>query len=207
MKIIVFGATGGTGSNIVRQALEAGHDVTAVARNPFAITLKHPQLEIVHGDVLASESLVPIISRHDAVVSALGANLREPTILYSIGITNILNAMKEIDVRRLLCISAGGLDPGPLLQRLIAKPLLWWVFKNGYTDMARMEALLQDEGLNWTILRAPRLTDNPRMGKYHTAVNTHLSSGWSLSRADLADYLVVHLNDPTTYRAIVEIAY
>lgn len=207
MKIIIFGAAGGIGSKVATQALEAGHEVTAVARNPSAITLKHPQLETVRGDVLASNSLVPMIARHDVVVSALRVTTRKPTVLYTAGITKILLATKEKGVRRLLCVSASGIDPGPLVQRLIAKPLLWWIFKNGFTDMARMETLVQEQKLDWTILRPPRLSDHARTGRYNIAVNKHLANGWFLSRADLADYIVTHLNDPVTYRAIVEIAY
>jgi putative NADH-flavin reductase len=132
------------------------------------------------------------IAGKDAVISALGVTSRAPTTVYSEGIANILRAMRASGVRRLICISAGGLDPGPLWQRWIAKPLLWLAFKNGYSDMARMEVEVRESGLDWTIIRPPRLTDDAQTGRYQIAINQHLSRGWKINRADLADYIVKH---------------
>jgi putative NADH-flavin reductase len=143
----------------------------------------------------------------DAVVSALGVTTREPTTLYSQGNANIMRAMQAAGARRIICISASGLDSGPLWQRLIAKPLLWLFLKNMYSDLVRMETVVKDSGLDWTIIRPPRMTDNPRTGQYHVAVNQHLSPGLKISRADLADYIVKHLDDSATYCGLVEIAY
>jgi len=207
MKIVVFGATGGTGREVVRQALHAGHYVTAVARTPSAIPFQHEHLKILRGDVLAPETLPQTVTGQDIVVSAVGAPDRSPTRIYSAGLMNILLAMHNAGVRRLICISASGLDPGALIQKLIAKPILWWLFKDGYTDMSHMEIIVKASNVDWTILRPPRLTDSPRKGKYKVAVNEQLSNGWILSRADLADYIVKHLSDPTIHRAVVELAY
>lgn len=93
MKVLVFGSSGGVGSEVVRQALDMGHNVTAVARRPEAVTLKHPCLEIVQGDVLAAESLQSQFAGQDAVVSALGVHDRAPTTLYSQGASNIIAGM------------------------------------------------------------------------------------------------------------------
>lgn len=115
--------------------------------------------------------------------------------------------MRYAGVQRFMCVSASGLDPGPIWQRLVAKPLLWALFKEGYTDMRRMEAEVRTYDLEWTIVRPPRLTDDHLSGQYKLAINTHLKSGWKLSRADLAHYLLTHVDDAKTYRAIVEIAH
>jgi putative NADH-flavin reductase len=147
------------------------------------------------------------LASQDAVISALGVRTRAPTTLYSEGIANIMRAMRAADLRRLLCVSATGLEPGPPLQRWLAKPILWLLFKDMYTDLVRMEGEVQRSDLEWTILRPPRLTDGPRSGQYHMAINKHLTRGALISRADVADYLVAHLDDPATYRAQVEIAY
>ena len=125
MRIAVFGATGGTGREVVTQALGAGHYVTAVARNPAALTIQHDRLRVLCGDVLASETVLPAIIGQGAVVFSIGAEDRSPTKIYSVGMMNVLMAMREARVQRLICISASGLDPGPLIQKLIAKPLLW----------------------------------------------------------------------------------
>jgi putative NADH-flavin reductase len=110
-------------------------------------------------------------------------------------------------VRRLICVSASGLDPGPGPLRWLARQVLWLMFKDAYTDMARMEAAVKASNLDWTIVRPPRLTNGPHTGQYHVAVNKHLTRGWSISRADLADYIVTHLEDPQIYCAQVEVAH
>jgi putative NADH-flavin reductase len=118
-----------------------------------------------------------------------------------------MQAMQSAGVRRLMCVSASGLDPGPGLLRWLARQVLWLMFKEAYTDMARMEAAVKASDLDWTIVRPPRLTNGPHTGQYHMAVNKHLARGWTISRADLADYIVTHLEDPQTYCAQIEVAY
>jgi putative NADH-flavin reductase len=206
MKIAVFGATGGTGREVVTQALDVGHYVTAVARNLAAIAIQHEHLRALQGDVLAPESLPQAVAGQDAVVFVVGAADRLPTKIYSVGVMNVLLAMRDARVRRLICVSASGLDPGVWIQKLIAKPLLWWLFRHGYTDMSHMEIIVKASDVDWTILRPPRLTNRERSGRYKVAVNEQLSDGWTISRADLADYIVKHLHDPATHRAVVELA-
>lgn len=206
MKLVIFGATGGTGRQLVEQGLAAGHTVAAVVRRPDALALHHPRLTVVRGDVLNLDSLRESLAGQDAVISALGTRGRAPTTLYSAGLANITHAMQEAHVRRLLCVSAGGLNPGPLLQRWLAKPVLWLLLRSAYTDMARMERIVRASELDWTIVRPPMLTNAARTGRYQIATNTALRRGWRLGRADLADYMLRHLDDPSTYRALVEIA-
>ncbi len=207
MKLIVFGATGGTGKQVMEQALEAGHEVTVIVRRPDAITIRHERLKIVQGDVLKPSEFKHTLAGQDVVISSLGVANREPTTVYSQGVANIMDAMWAANVRRIICVSASGLDPGPLWQCVIAKPLLNFAFKYGYADMRLMEAKVRESHLDWTIVRPPRLTDETRTGKYQIALNKHLSSGWKISRADLADYIVRHMDDPMTYCGHVEIAY
>ena len=207
MKLVVFGATGGIGAQVIEQAVAAGHEVTAVARRPEAVTLRHEHLEVVRGDVLEPETLRGPIAGKDAVISAVGARDRGPTTVYSQGVANIVKAMQSAHVRRLFCISASGLEPGPLWQRLIAKPILWTVLKESYSDLERMETLVKRSNVDWTIVRPPRLTDGPRTGKYQVALNTHLHNGMILSRADVADYILTPLGDIQSRCAVVELAY
>lgn len=206
MRLIVFGATGRTGRLVVEQALAAGHNVTAVARRPATVTIQHQRLEVIQGDVLELATFASAITGKDAVISTLGGALRAPTTLYSTGIATIVRAMQAAGVRRLVSLSAITLDPGLFFQRLVTRFILWPLNGNGYADMARMEAELRKSQLEWTVIRLPMLTNGPRTGRYHTAMNTHLPAGWAVSRANLADYILTHLADPTTYRAWVEIA-
>jgi putative NADH-flavin reductase len=207
MKLIVFGATGGTGQQVVEQALAAGHEVTAVVRRPEAITSRHRCLEVIRGDVFEQTTIARAMVGKDAVISALGARDRGPTTIYSEGAANIMQAMQTAHVRRLIGVTASGLEPGPLMQRLIARPILWMLFKNGYTDMVLMETAVKRSTLDWTIVRPPRLTNGPSTGKYQIAVNKPLSSGWRISRADLADCILRQIENPASYCAVIEIAY
>src|SRR5512140_923911 len=108
MNLVVFGATGGIGSQVMAQALEAGYEVTAVARRPEAITLHHKRLSVAQGDVLEPATLAAPIAGADAVIAAIGARDRRPTTVYSQGVANIIQAMQLNQVRRLFCISASG---------------------------------------------------------------------------------------------------
>jgi putative NADH-flavin reductase len=207
MKCVVLGSTGGIGRQVVVQALAAGHDVTAVARRPEAITFQHERLTVLRGDAMQPETLAQAVTGQDVVFSALGVSNRQPTTLYSAGVANIMQAMKAASVRRIMCISASGLDPGVWWQRWFAGPMLWLILKEMYTDLVRMETAVKASDLDWTIIRPPRLSDKPRTGRYQIAVNHQLSSGYIISRADVADYMVNHADDSATYRAMIEIAY
>ncbi len=207
MKLVVLGATGGIGAEVIEQALAAGHEVTAVARRPEAVTLRHARLKVVYGDVLEAASLRESISGQEVVVSAVGARNRAATTVYSAGVANLMAVMRIAHVRRIFCISASGIDPGPLWQHYLAKPVIWLILKNMYTDLVRMETEVAASDLDWTILRPPRLTNAPRTGHYQAVVNRKLAHGSSISRADVADYIVTHLTDPTTYCGVVDMAY
>jgi putative NADH-flavin reductase len=207
MKLVVLGSNGGIGREVAAQALSAGHYVTAVARRPEMVALRHERLQVVRADVMEPASLQTAFAGQEAVISAIGVASREPTRLYSEGIGNAITAMRAAEMRRLLCVSATGLDPGPWWQQMFAKPLLWRAFGNMYADLVRMEDTVRASGLDWTIVRPPRLTDKARTGVYQIAVNRHLTHGSLLSRADVADYMLSHLTDVASYRALVEIAY
>src|SRR5262245_9807543 len=207
MKVIVFGANGGIGRHVVEQSLAAGHIVTAVARRPESVTAQHPNLTVRRGDVLDPAGLGDLLAGQEAVVSALGVHSRAPTVVYSQGVANILQAMQAAGVRRMLCISATGLDPGHWLQHYLAKPVLWAILREMYTDLARMEETVKRSGVEWTIIRPPNMSDRPHTGRYKVSCNEHLPSAWTISRADVADYIVRHLADPETYQSWVEVAY
>ena len=206
MNVIVFGANGGIGRQVVEQALAKGHTVTAVARRPETVTQQHPHLTVRRGDVLEPACLPPLLAGQQAVVSAIGTNSRAPTVLYSDGVGNIMQAMKPAGVRRLMCVSATGIDPGPFVQRAIAGPILWALLGNMYRDLVCMEERVRASNVEWTIVRPPRLTDGAHSGHYVASHNAHLPAAWVISRADLADYIVAHLADPGTYKAWVEVA-
>ncbi|MFD0619194.1 NAD(P)-dependent oxidoreductase [Paenibacillus sp. GCM10027629] len=209
MKIVVFGATGGTGRQVVMQALEFGHEVTAIVRNPEAVDIRHEQLEVVQGDVLNLSSFSPWIIGKDAVLSALGVNHRKPTTVYSEGTENIVKAMEGAGVRRLIGLSSAGLvvpSDTPLLQRLVIRFVIQPMYKYAYEDMARMEDMVRKSGLDWTVIRPPRLTNGSKTGTYRTALNKPLLKAQGISRADLADYMMKSIPNSSSFQAVVEIS-
>jgi putative NADH-flavin reductase len=209
-KIIVFGATGNTGKLVVEQALQAGHQVTVVIRNPEVFTIRNQNLEIIKGDVLEPMTFENAIKEKDSVVSCLGIKKREPTTIYSNGVRNIITAMRKENVNRIICLSAGAVIVPPkssFILKFVTKNILQRLFKYMYADMLRMEKILSESDLNWTVIRPPRLINTKRTCKYRTAVNEYISNPSKISRADLADYIVNHLTDEKTFEAIIEISY
>jgi putative NADH-flavin reductase len=209
MKLTILGATGGTGQQLVHQAITAGHEVTAIVRRPDAITESSPQLRVIRGDLLDPEWTGEGIEGADAVLSAIGATSRGPTTLYSTGTTAVLKAMDGAGVGRILVVTA---DPaGPAKDRVgeakIIHPILWQFFGGSYEDMRRMEKLLAASDTDWTVFRPPRLTNGPVTGKARTAVGKFLPHGRLVSRADVAAAMLAAINDPATVRQAVAIAY
>jgi putative NADH-flavin reductase len=209
-KIIVFGATGGAGNLVAEQALQAGHRVTVIVRDPSAFTLRHQQLKIIKGDVFQPGTFEDAIEGQDVVVSCLGIRKREPTTIYSKGVANIMKAMQKGNVNRIICLSAIAVTVPPkssFLMKFVIKNILQRIFKHSYADMLRMEKMLSESNLDWTVIRLPWLRDTKRTGRYRTAINEPLSNPSKISRADLADYIVNHLTDEKTFKAKIAISW
>lgn len=209
-KIVVFGATGGTGKQVVAQALQRGYYVTAVVRNPEMFTLKHEYLKTVKGDVLQPATFKNEIKGNDAVISCLGIPKIQPTTLYSDGMSNIALAMQEAAANRIICISSGAINIPPessFVMTFLLKNVLQRIYKPIYSDMLLMENILCNSDLNWTIVRAPKLTNGKHTKNYRIITNQPLRNIPKISRADLADYMLSHLKDENTYKKTVEIAY
>jgi putative NADH-flavin reductase len=210
MKLTVFGPTGATGEQIVRQALASGYGVTTVARRPEAVALTDPHLRVVRGDVLDPASLGEGIVGADAVLSALGSQqANRPTTVYSTGTAAVLDAMQERGVRRFLGISAVPAEPEDqksTLERYLVHPLLHLFFGGGYDDMRRMEDLLAASDRDWTVFRPPYLTNGASTGRYRIAVDGPLPRARSVSRADLAAAMLAAVKDPALIGHAVTIA-
>lgn len=209
-KIIVFGATGGTGKLVAEQALQAGHKVTIVVRNPNNFVMEHQNLEIIKGDVFQSSTFESAFKEEDVIVSCLGIKKREPTTVYSEGVTNIIKAMQSHNVNRIICLSAGAVivpPKGRFMTKFFIKNILQKIFKYLYADMLVMEKILKATTLNYTIVRPPWLRDTKHTGKYRMAINEHLDNPTKISRADLADFIVNHLTDEQTFKSIIELSY
>jgi len=161
-KIIVFGATGKLGLQILRQALDANLDVTAFVRDPARLTIQDPKLRVVTGDTLDAGSVERgMAGGFDAVVSALGVFHREPRTELSDGTANIISAMQKHGVPRLVVVSSVGAGDSRGQGNLLARGLQSLLLKHVLADKDRQEALVTASGLEWTILRPPQLTDEP----------------------------------------------
>ena len=210
-KIVVFGATGPTGREFVRQALDEGHELTAIVRVPTSFNLKHDKMKVIKGDVLECSSFKNEIRGKDAVISCLGSGGKtKPTIIYSKGIENILSMMGKSGIDRLICISAMGLstnDQMGFLTKILVKFVAQKIYGEPYKDMRLMEKILENANLDWTILKPPALTNKAKTESYRLGINEHISRPFSISRADLAHFMLKSIDDPKTFRAKVEIAY
>ena len=209
-KILVFGGSGGTGKRFIEQALNAGHTITAVIRNPDTFTVIHQNLNVVKGDVLIPKSFEKEFEKHEAVVSCLGIPKIQQTSLYSSGIRNIINNMERSGLKQLICISSGALDIPPnssFIMTFLLKNVLQRVYKPIYADMRVMEEIIKNSGLDWTIVRAPKLTDGKATGTYKNITGLPLRGIPKISRADLAAFMLTHLTDSGTIKSTIEIAY
>jgi len=212
--ILVIGAGGGIGRQTVETALASGFHVTAVLRDPSRLSLKHPNLEIVKGDILEPAGFQPYLQGKDAVISAIGVKgglaHDAPTTLYSRGNFRLLEAMQQEGATRVFFISASAVEISPMLPfvvRMVAKFVLQKLLRHMYSDLRAMERMVRQSEADWTIVRPPRLTDKPATGKYRWSVNDFLRNCLSISRGDVAHFMLHHIDDPSTYRGVVEIGY
>ena len=197
MKIIVFGATGTVGRRIVDRALLQGHDVTAFARRAASVALDHPRLTVVEGDVLEAEDVTTAIAGRDAVIVALGAG-RNGTVR-SVGTQHVVDAMKQLGVRRLIVQSTlGAGDSRPALNFWWRRIMFGLLLRPAYADHQRQEEIVAASGLDWTLVRPSAFTDGPATNRYqHGFAPTLKGLALKISRADVAGFMLRQLTDQT----------
>jgi putative NADH-flavin reductase len=226
VKLTIIAATGGVGRQLLTQALDAGHDVTAVARNPAKLppkVLATGNARLVISDLAAPDPqvLATAVAGTDAVLSALGPHNNSDAGIAAPGTRAIVTAMRAAGVRRIVAISASPVsttpspgrpdpprhDPGDgFIMRHLGVRIAKALFGKVYNDVARMEDILRESGLDWTILRPPQLTDKPLTGRYRTAYGHNLRGGRSVSRADTAHCMLAVVDQPETIGQIIGIA-
>ncbi|MBC2901217.1 NAD(P)-dependent oxidoreductase [Streptomyces cupreus] len=210
MNITVFGATGGIGQEIVRQALTAGHRVTAVVRDPARLPVTGAGLEVFRADVTDPEAVRPAVTGRDAVLSGLGARSRKDAGVAARLTRTVLRAMEAEGTRRLLVVSAAPLGPAPAndgaLDRTV-RGLVSAILKDVYDDLREMEAELARSAVDWTSVRPPRLQDKPLTGVYRTVVGGTPAKGRFIGRADVAHAMLAMTDDPGTVKQGVGVAY
>jgi len=220
MKLTIFAASGGIGHHLVGQALAAGHDVTAVARNPASLPA---EVRAARADLATAQpaALATAVGGADAVLSALGPRSKADYGIATTGTRAIVGAMEAAGVRRLVVVSAAPVGtiasarrPRPpkhdsgdgFVMRHLLSPLITAALRDLYVDLARMEDTLADSGLDWTAVRPPRLTNGPETGAYRTASGRNLRRGLTVSRADVAHLMLAALGQPETIGQTIGIA-
>lgn len=196
MKIVIFGATGRTGLPLVEQALAANHEVVAFIRDPHKMTLKHEHLTLVQGDVMNANDVNKAISNDvDTVISVLSPTKGSPTNMLPVAVDNILRAMHQQGIKRLIYMTGAGVDM-PEDRPQLVNHIIKFALKTLAGDVLKqsVEAVrkVQASNLDWTIVRGPMLNNNPYSGHYRVGwvgVNT----GPRLSRADAADFILSQL--------------
>lgn len=211
MRLTVFGATGRIGEELVRQALTAGHKVTAVARRSSRFDLHDPSLAVVRVDGLDDpEQLVPALEGGDAVLSGVGPRSSKDLTVASTATRGIIAAMRLAGVRRLVAVSAWPVGPVPegesFLGRRVLHPMMNRILKGVYADLVTMEREIAAAGLEWTVVRPPRLTDGPLTRAYRMRIGANLPNARIVSRGDVAHCMLAALHDPQTIGMAVGIA-
>ena len=198
MRLLIFGASGPLGRAITTAALAAGHQVTAFVRTPGRLG-SHPGLREVAGDVLDAQAVAEAVPGHDAVISALGHGRPSPAghDLHP-GTAHIIAAMKAAGVSRLIWISSHGVGDarghsGFLFEHIFVP----WQLRAEFADKERQEALVTASDLDWTIIRPARLTNGPATGRLRAQPRLPVTIRDSISRADLAQFLLGELKDGT----------
>lgn len=196
MRLLLLGATGGTGQRVLRQALVRGHDVTVLVRRRDGLPPEASRARIVVGNVLDQASLATAMAGQEAVISALGVgkSFKSEGLIAS-AMPNIVAAMTQHGVKRLVFTSAFGVGETwrdtPFVPRLFIRTLL----RNVYADKAAGEAVLKQSDLDWTIVHPTGLTDKPGTGQYRVGERLTLKGFPTIPRADVADCLLRELED------------
>lgn len=209
MKFAVLGATGRTGREFAEQALAQGHTVTALVRS--AVKLDHlcnDRLSVVEVDVTDPHALAVHIAGHDAVISAIGHVPNGSTTICTDSARSITHAMADAGGGRLVIVGVAAADAkgDDFFTRAVAKPIVQRLLRPVVADARRMEALVSQTSLDWTILRPPMLIDKPLTARYRTQLHANVRRGFRLSRANLAHAILRLVDDDATLRAIVGVA-
>ena len=193
MRLLILGATGPTGRNLVDQALGAGHEVTALARNAARLTVAHPRLAVVPGDATDAGTLEDAMRGKDAVLSALGAGKSLRSQIASRAVAALIPAMRARALKRVIFLSAFGVgesyEQASLLQRIAFRTMLRQIF----ADKAKADAMLRASGLDWTLVYPTLLTNGARAGRYRVGERLAMKGMSSISRADVAAFMLAQL--------------
>jgi putative NADH-flavin reductase len=211
MKIVIFGAAGATGRILVERALAQGHEVTAFDRHTAPLTIEHPKLSLVQGDIFQPSQVEKAIAGQDVVISVLGVRPGVTTPVCSEGTKNIIAAMQKQGVKRFICQSAfvvAALD-GEWREIPWMVPILPFFprVKAMFEDKVIQEHEIRESKLDWIIVRPATLTDGLSTGEYRVGEPLSMSPRAKISRADVADFLLNQTSDDTYLHHVPRLRY
>lgn len=197
MQLLIFGATGSVGRQVVDQALEQGHQITAFARNPEKLDIQHPHLKFFQGDVMDATAVEQAVQGQEAVLCSIGAGRNG--VIRSEGTRNIIKAMEKTGVERFVCQSTIGVgDSRGNLDFFWKYIMFGLLLRPAYADHVFQEAFVRQSRLDWTIVRPAAFTDEGRTGAYqHGFPGNERGITLKISRADVADFMLKQLSDDT----------
>ena len=201
MKITVIGASQGIGYELLRIALEEGHEVIALLRNPAKLSISNSRLRIVKGDILDPATVAAAVVGNDAVCLCVGiAPTRKPVNVFSRGAECVLAAMRQGTNQKLITVTGIGAGDskghGGFFYDRVINPLLLATI---YADKDRQEAIVRASRVEWLIVRPGFLTNGPTTGKYRAIENLSGVTAGKISRADVADFMLKQLTTPTHF--------
>lgn len=210
MKILIIGATGKTGRELIKQGLELGHNITALVRKPKDLKLDHKNLKILQGNVLNPQDLDKAVKGQEAVLSALGhKKFILPSSLLSKGTENLITAMDKQEVKRLLCITSLSLNDSRfklgLYYTLFVIPFILFFY---FRDKEKQERLIKKSQLTYTIVRPGQLTNGKKRGLYRHGpdLGSYILTKL-ISRADVAHFMLNELSKKLYINKTVAIIY
>ena len=208
MNIIVFGATGTVGRLVVEQTLQEGHTVTAFARSPEKLGIKNPNLTLCAGDAMNQTAVSDAVRGHDAVIVAIGSGNSRKSIIRSRGTLNVIQAMHEHGVRRLICQSTLGAHESWENLNFFWKHIMFgFLLRPIFLDHELQESLVRASGLDWTIVRPSAFTDGPASGAFKEGFKVgEKNLTLKITRADVAGFLTRKLFDKNYLRGAVSIS-
>ena len=197
-KIALFGGSGQTGMEFLKRALDNGYQVKALARSPQKFSIKHPNLEVIEGDVLVQQDVTAVVKGCDVVVSLFGHVKGSPEWLQTNGTKNIVAAMKQEKAEKIISLSSGGLPFPEKDQPKMPDKMIRFIMKIAVpkilNDAIKHHKILENSNLKWLIVRGPRLTNDKKTGNYRVGwVGVNAST--KIARADLADFILKQIDD------------
>jgi putative NADH-flavin reductase len=207
MKLLILGATGGIGLELVGQAIEYGHQVTALVRTPGRLKESADRVAVIEGDVLNSAEIEQALHGQDAVLSSFGPRLprskADVDLLQRFAVA-LTSAMLRVRIQRVLVVSVAFLFKDSIVPPTYLFGRLF--FRDTVIDASGMEGVFRKSELDWTIVRPPRLTDKPRTGNYRVREGHLPRFGFSISRADVADFMIRKVESRSTVGKIIGVS-